>query len=464
MHFLLQFFIIVHKLDYECLVKLYKLGDGILDPSVTQLIILVILILLSGFFSSAETALTTVNKLRIRSLAEENVKKAKTVCKLIEDPSKMLSAILIGNNIVNLTASSISTTFASNLAAKSGMSTDASLIIGIATGILTFVILIFGEITPKSMATMSAESISLRYANVIYFLTQGLTPVIFIINKMSYVILRLFRIDPNKKPQQITENELRTIVDVSHEEGVIESEERKMITNVVDFGDSMVKDVMVPRVDVEFANTELSYDELVEQFSINKYSRLPVYTDTTDNIVGIINLKDLFFYQGEPEEFNLECLMREPYFTYEFKHTSELLSEMKKDSISMAVVLDEYGSTVGIITIEDLLEEIVGEIRDEYDSDEEDSIKSIGEYEYLVDGNTKLDDMNEFLGLSLESDDYDSIGGHVIFLLDHLPTEGESVTEKNVTYTVQSVDKNRVDKVHVYIDPTVEIEEEEEEA
>ncbi len=422
-----------------------------MDPYVTQLIILVILILLSGFFSSAETALTTVNKLRMRSLAEEGRKSAKTVCKLIDDPTKLLSAILIGNNIVNLTASSIATLLATNLAHESGINIESSLMVGIATGVLTIVILLFGEITPKSIAAMNAESLSLKYANVIYFFAQILTPVIYVVNRLSLGILLIFRIDPNKKPQQITENELRTIVDVSHEEGVIESEERKMITNVVDFGDSIVKDIMVPRIDVEFAQVDLSYDDIVEQFSINKYSRLPVYSESIDDILGIIYLKDIFFYQGEKEDFNISLLMREPYFTYEFKHTSELLSEMKRDSIAMAIVLDEYGSTVGVITLEDLLEEIVGEIRDEYDSDEEDEIQIINENEYIVDGGTKLDDINEILELNLTSEDYDSIAGHVINLLDHLPEEGEIVTENYVTYTVQRVEKNRIDKVHILI-------------
>ncbi len=423
-----------------------------MDPSVTQLIILFILILLSGFFSSAETALMTVNKLRIRSLAEEGNKKAETISKLIEDPAKMLSAILIGNNIVNLTASSIATTLATNLANSNGFKIEASLAIGISTGLLTLIILIFGEIMPKTLATINAESLSLRYAKVIYYFTKLFTPIVFVINKLSIGILLLFRVNPNKKPQQITENELRTIVDVSHEEGVIESEERKMITNVVDFGDSIAKDVMVPRVDVEFAQIDLSYDELVQLFSANMFSRLPVYADSRDNVLGIINLKDVFFYQGKKSEFHIKDLMREPYITYEFKHTSELLSEMKNEHIAMAVVMDEYGATVGIITLEDLIEEIVGEIRDEYDADEEDEITAIDTNEYLVDGATKIDDINEILELGIVAEEYDSIGGHVINLLDHLPNEGESIVDdNNVVYTVESVDKNRIDKIRIIL-------------
>jgi CBS domain containing-hemolysin-like protein len=420
-----------------------------LDPSdVTQIIILLILLLLSCFFSSAETSLTTVNKLRIRSLADENVKGAKTVVKLIENPSKMLSAILIGNNVVNLSASSIATSLAIDHFGSVGA--------GIATGIVTIMILIFGEITPKTLATIHAEKLSLTYSGIIYFLTQLLTPVIYIVNQISLTILRLLRVDPNTRVSAITENELRTIVDVSHEEGIIESEERRMITNVVDFGDSLAKDVMVPRIDMEFADIDLTYDELVTAFSIEKFTRMPVYQETRDNIVGIVNLKDVFFYQGKKEDFCLKDIMRDPYFTYEYKKTSELFVEMKRESIPIAIVLDEYGATAGLLTLEDLIEEIVGDIRDEYDSDEEDSIQCINENEFIADGNTKLDDINEVIGLHIESNDYDSIAGHIIGLLDHLPSQGETVEEDHVIYTVDAVDKNRIDKVHIVVLPTTE--------
>ena len=419
----------------------------------TQLIILFILILLSAFFSGSETALTTVNKLRIRTLAEDNVRGADKVSKLIENPSQMLSAILIGNNIVNISASALATTLVSD--------NYGSKWIGLVTGILTLIILIFGEITPKSMSTIYAEKIALMVSGPIYLITKLLTPVIFIINKICTGLLLFLQIDPKAKTSAITENELRTILDFSHEEGVIESEERRMITNVVDFGDSIAKDVMVPRIDMAFVSADISYEELIQAFAQDKYTRMPVYTNTRDNIVGIVNLKDVFFYNGDTKNFQIKEIIREPYFTYEYKKTSELLIEMRRDSISFAIVLDEYGATVGLITIEDLLEEIVGEIRDEYDDDEEDNIQIINECEFLVDGYTKLDEINETLGLKLKSDDYDSIAGHIIYLLDHLPEEGESVTEDHVVFTVASVDKNRVDKVHILLkndEPSSELE------
>lgn len=425
-----------------------------MDPT-AQIIVLIFLLVLSALFSSAETALTTVNKIRIRSLAEEGKRSAKTVAKLIEEPSKMISAILIGNNIVNLSASSLTTALV--------IEQFKSIPAGVATGILTVLILIFGEITPKTLATIYNEKLSLIYAPAILLLTRIMTPVIVLLNFISRGLLWIFRIDPNKKVTAMTENELLTIVDVSHEEGVIESEEREMINNVVDFGDSLARDIMVPRIDMDFVEDSVTYDELVAAFEENMYTRLPVYHETRDNVVGIVNLKDVFFYKGNKEDFRIEDFLREPYFTYEYKKTSELLREMRKESIALAIVLDEYGATAGLVTVEDLIEEIVGEIRDEYDEDEEDVITSVGENEYLADGAAKLEEINEALGLSLASEDYDSIAGHVIFLLDHLPTEGETLTDKGVTYTVAQVDKNRIDKVHIKVDPDYAPEETEDE-
>lgn len=418
----------------------------------SKLIILLILLVLSAFFSSAETCLTTANQMRLKSMADDGNKKAALVLKLCEKPTKMLSAILIGNNIVNLSASSLTTTFAINIAKKSGFSNSASLITGIATGILTVLVIIFGEIMPKSFATVNSEKMSLFYAKPIYWLTSVLGPVSYIFDKFSKLLLRILHIDATKQPA-ITENELRTIVDVSHKEGVIESEERQMITNVVDFGDSLAKDVMVPKMDVEFVELNLTYDELIEAYSKEKFTRMPVYDDSRDNVVGIINLKDLFFYQGDKNDFKISDVMREAYFTYEYKKISELFFEMKSASIPMAIVLDEYGSTSGILTIEDLIEEIVGEIRDEYDTNEEDDITKTENGDYIILGVAKLDDIDEALGIKIESEDYDSIAGHIINLLDHFPDAGETVSDDYATYTVLEAAKNHIDKVKLHLLP-----------
>ena len=277
-----------------------------------------------------------------------------------------------------------------------------------------------------------------------------LTPVIYIVNHLSFFVLKLFRVDPNKRGESITEDELRTIVQVSHEEGVIESEEKKMINNVFDFGDAVAKDVMVPRIDMSFVDVNTSYQDLVDIFREEKYTRFPVFEETTDNVIGIINIKDIFLAENS-EDFSVKNYLRQPLYTYEFKKVSELMIEMRKAMINIVIVLDEYGATAGLITLEDMLEEIVGEIRDEYDEDEEEALIQIGPREYVVEGSMKLTDLNDYLELNLQSEDYDSIGGLVIGLLDHLPEEGEDVVIDNVRLCVDSVEKIRIDKIHLYI-------------
>ena len=408
-----------------------------------RLIILVVLIMLSAFFSSAETALTTVNKIRMRKLSDEGNERAKTVLKITENSGKMLSAILIGNNVVNLSASSIATTLAIDMLGSKGA--------GIATGIVTLLILVFGEISPKTIATIHAVPISMAYANVIYWLMKLLTPVIFAVNQIAMFFLKILRVDPNTDQNKLTEEELRTIVDVSHETGVIETEEKDMINNLFDFGDAEAKEVMVPRIDMTFADINSTYEELIELFRKDKFTRLPVYEDSTDNVIGIINMKDLLLYDDK-ETFHIRDILREPYYTYEHKNTAELFMDMRSSSISIAIVLDEYGATAGLITLEDLLEEIVGEIRDEYDTDEVDSIVWLGDREYEVLGSQNLEDLCEELGLKFESEVYDSIGGYVVGLLDHFPKPGESITtEDGVKLIVEAMDKNRVEKIRLIL-------------
>lgn len=415
-----------------------------------QLLIILVLVALSAFFSSSETALTTVNKIRIRTLADAGDSRAAMVLKVTGNPGKMLSAILIGNNIVNMYASSLTTLLSSKLFGNE--------MVGAATGVITFLILIFGEITPKTSATLSSEKMSLRCAGVIFVLMVLFTPFIFVINKLSLLVLKLVGVDPNKKAESITEDELRTIVEVSHEEGVIESEEKKMINNVFDFGDAVARDVMVPRIDMVMVDVNATYKELIELFRKERFTRIPVYENSTDNVIGIINVKDFLLYDNA-QKFSLRDLLRQPLYTYEYKKTAELMVEMRKTSNNIIIVLDEYGATAGLITLEDMLEEIVGDIRDEYDEDEEDEVKEIAPDEYLVSGSAKLDDLNDRLGLELESEDYDSIGGLVIGLLEHLPEEGEEVSCENIRLVVEHVEKNRIDKIRLFIEREAESEE-----
>ena len=409
-----------------------------------QMILLFILIILSGFFSSSETALTTVNKVRIRALAESGNSRAKTVLQILDSQEKMLSCILIGNNIVNLSASSLSTTLAIRLFGSSS--------VGAATGILTLLILIFGEITPKNAANVNSEKLSLRYAPVIHFLMIVLTPLIIIVNFLSSGAMKLFHVNKNGGDSTITEDEIRTMVDVSHEEGETTGEERTLINNVYDLTDQTAGDIMVPRADMIAVSADDSYEHVSQIFQRERFTRLPVYREERDHIVGIINIKDFCFLDGNKrKDFSPAMIMYQPYFTFESKSVVSLMEEMQAGSFSLAIVLDEYGAAAGMITFEDLIEELVGEIRDEYDTDEKDWIRQVGPDTYLIQGSVKLNDINEKLGTELESEDYDSIGGYLIQQLgDRLPRTGDKVTtEGGITLSVDSMKKRRIETIRL---------------
>ena len=372
---------------------------------------------------------------------EEGNKSAAKVLKVTENSGKLLSTILIGNNIVNIYASSLTTTWATDVFGNK--------YVGLATGALTLLVLIFGEITPKTLATQKAVSMSMFVVYPISFLMFVFTPVIWVLNLLTGAIFKILRVDPNAGEGAMTESELRTIVNVSHEDGVIEQEEKFMISNVVDFGDALSKDVMIPRADIVCADVTSSYDELVKIFMDETYSRMPIYEDSKDHVIGILYLKDLFFYSETHDlnDFDVRKILRKPVFVHEYQKTSQIFADLKTSAVTMAIVLDEYGVTSGIITMEDLIEEIVGEIRDEYDDDEDDFIKQISANEYDIDASIKLDDLNDALNTSLKSNNYDSLGGLVIELLDKLPDEGEIATTDNITLKVTSVEKNRIERI-----------------
>ncbi len=412
-------------------------------PGVIQFVILVVLIILSAFFSSAETALTTINNVKVRALVDENpTRRVLTLQKILDNRSKLISAILIGNNVVNISASSLMTSLVIRIWGNSA--------VGIGTGILTLLVLIFGEIVPKTWAMCNNEKLSLAYARVIYLLMQLLTPVIFVIDKISGLFLGFLHIDPSARVT-MTETELKTYVDVSHEDGVIEQEEKKLIYNVFEFGDSVAKDIMLPRIDMTTIDVNASYEELLTLFRESMYSRIPVYENEVDNMIGIVIVKDFLLVENK-ENFKIRDILREVYYTYEYKKTADLLLEMRLITTNVALVLNEYGATVGMITVEDLLEEIVGEIRDEYDADEAELFKKTGDYEYEVGGSFKLDDINDVLETKFDSEDYDSIGGIMIELLDRFPSEGEFVfTQDNIKLTAKKVDKNRIETVTILL-------------
>lgn len=409
---------------------------------VLQIGIVIGLLVLSAVFSLAETAMADVSKIRIRGLAEAGDKQAQMLMKVFERHGKMINTILICDTAANLAAAILMTLLVTTHFGRQYVWAGAVP--------AAFLVLILGEIAPKTAAALYAEKLSLALAKPVYGLMVLFTPVLFLVEKLSNLVLLLFRINPKKKPEAITEEDLRTIVEVGHEEGVIESDEKKMIYNVFDFGDSVAKDIMVPRTDMACIDAEATYEEFMEVVREQMYTRYPVYEETTDHVIGIINIKDVLLAERR-QEFCIRDYLREPYYTYEYMKTADLMVELRKTQNNIAIVLDEYGATAGLITLEDMLEEIVGEIRDEYDEDEEDFIRRLGPSEYVVEASMHLDDLNDLLGLSLESEDYDSIGGFMIGMLDHLPEQGEEVTFQNLRLVADQVDGNRIDKVHIYL-------------
>ena len=406
-----------------------------------QLIVLVSLLALSSFFSASETALMSLSKIRIRNMVEENIPGSKKVQKLVENPSTMLSGILVGNNIVNIGASALATSLAIINFGSTG--------VGLATGIMTILVLIFGEITPKSLAAQNSEKMALKVAPFITIIVAVLKPFNVVLIYLTNAIIKVLGGDVDARTPYITEAELKTMINVSHEEGMLESEEKEMIHNVFEFRESRVTEVMTPRTYMVAVSLDSSYDKIVEVFKTQQFSRVPVYDDGIDNVVGILYLKDLIFFDASKETFEITKYMREPYFTFEFKLITELFSEMRDKSIQVAIVIDEYGGTAGMITLEDLVEEIVGDIRDE--SDELfNEIEVVEEDEYLVCGSAEIDLINEMLGVKIESEDFDTIGGFVTGLFGRLPETGEQIEFNNMKFVVEHVQKYRIEKLRIF--------------
>lgn len=406
---------------------------------VIQIIILLVLVVLSAFFSSAETAFTTTNRVRMKTLADDGNKQAIRVEKILGKYTKMLSTILVGNNIVNISASSLATSLTIRI--------WGNVYVGISTGILTLVVLIMGEIIPKNWATVNCDKLALVYSGIISFLMTVLTPIVFLVDKVSRGIMFLLHVDPDARDEQVTEDELKNYVDVSHEGGEIEEEEHEMIYNVLDFSDAEARDIMIPRADMSSVSVDDNYDQVIEEFKAKMFTRLPVWEEDQDNFIGLINIKD-FILVDDKDNFSVRDVMREAFYTVEHKKTLDLLAEMREKTMSLALVLNEYGSCVGMITMEDLLEEIVGDIRDEFDEDEEELIQDLGARRFLIEASMKIDDINDALEMELHSDDYDSIGGLMIEQLDRMPEDGEVVElEDGTLLQAKGIHQNRILKV-----------------
>ena len=403
-----------------------------------QLIVIIIGIILSAFFSSSETALTSVNVFKIRQMEKNGVEKAPLVKKLVDNIGSVLTTILIGNNIVNIVTTTVATIFFTEVMGPKGAV--------ISPIILTIVVLIFGEVTPKNIATANSEKLALAVARPIRFLDIILKPINFVLGKITGAITKSFV--EEESSNLVTEEDLKTIVDVSEEQGVINNEESEMINNVFEFGNSYVADIMTARTNMEAISVESTPEELNDMLKETNHSRIPVYGKNIDNIVGILHMKDIVSNIADGKDLVLEELIRPAYYVYDNMHIFDLFTNMRGENVSLAIVIDEYGGTSGLVTIEDIVEELVGEIDDEYDKDNQDIFK-LTENSFLVNPSMHLNDFNDYFNLELEEIKNDSVGGYVIDHLSRIPSEGDSVSIDNLIITVDQVDRYKIEMLKV---------------
>ncbi|WP_105301781.1 hemolysin family protein [Anaerococcus marasmi] len=407
--------------------------------NIIQLILIILGVMFSAFFSSSETALTSINTFKIRQMEKNGIKNSHILKKLVDNITKVLTTILIGNNIVNIVTTTIATIFFTDVFGPKGAV--------ISPIILTIVVLIFGEVTPKNIAASNPERLSLKVAKPIRFFNIILTPLSFILGLITNSIGKLFISDSGDN-DRVTEEDLKTIVDVSEEQGVINNEESEMINNVFEFGNSDVSDIMTARTNMEAIPVDLPIDELKAFLKESNHSRIPVYGKNIDNILGILHMKDLVSHMVQENDLSLIDCIRPAYYVYDNMHIFDLFTTMRGENLSLAIVIDEYGGTSGLVTIEDIVEELVGEIDDEYDSAYE-TIYKINDKEYLVNPSIHLNDFNDYFDTDLEEIKNDSIGGFVIDNLSRIPNKGDSIKINNMTITVLQVDRYKIEMLKV---------------
>jgi len=402
---------------------------------------LALLFLLSAFFSGSETAYLAVSRAKVKKLAKEGDPRAETLLYLIEHPNRVLVTILVGNNLVNITAAALATSLAISAFGSKG--------VGIATGVVTLVVLIFGEITPKSFAATNAERVALFIARPIYFLMKLLSPIVLLLSKFAKLLVKSFGGEVRLGPF-ITEEELKMLVEVGEELGAIEKEEKEMITGIFEFGETDVREVMVPRIDMKCIPADASIEEARKLILETGHSRIPVYEGSIDNIIGILYAKDLLRYlNSKAKPRSLREILRPAYFVPETKKLDDLLREFQQNRVHVAIVVDEYGGTAGMVTLEDIIEEIVGEIKDEYDHAEEEPLERIDENQAVVDARMSIHDVNEALEISLPEDEFDTIGGLLFNTIGRIPSPGDEVEFEDAKLKVEKMRGRRIMKVRV---------------
>ncbi len=409
-----------------------------------KLFVLGILLILSGFFSGSETALISLNKFKLKRLIDGGEKNALLLERLLKKPNKMLAAILVGNNLVNVAIAAIVTSFAIERFGSTG--------VGIATGIATLLILIFGEIMPKSFATKNAEKLSLLAARPVQITVTVFSPVVKFFSLLTDAMFKITRQEKGHYPF-VSEEELKLLMDLGAEEGIIEEAEKEMIQSVFEFGDTMVKEIMTPRTDVKRLAASKKFQEVLDFVMETGHSRIPVYENTIDNIIGILYAKDLFKYIQKKDEFELKKSLRAAYFVPNTKKLDDLFKEMRSKRLQVAIVLDEFGGTMGLVTLEDLLEEIVGEIADEYDVDER-PMQIIDENTIVVDAKMSIDEVSDLLKVNLEADGQETIGGLVFSLFDRIPKEKDTISSAGLDFTVEEMIGKRIHRLKIRKEPS----------
>lgn len=413
-----------------------------------EYILIFIFLAFSAYFMSSETAITAVNKLKLKQLENEGDERAKKLNNLLKDSTRLLSTILLGNNLAQNALASLVTIVVLNwLMALNIINLDW--VVLLSTIITTFLILIFAEVTPKSYAFQRAEDIALFTASPLSIIHKIFSPLALFLTGIANGILKLFGLKLVNPEPFITEEEIRTLVDIGEEEGIIEEEEKEMIQNVFGLSETVAREVMVPRVDIAALDVNSSLEEVIDTINMSGHSRIPVYEETIDNIVGIIYAKDLLKFLDKKTIPPLKSIMRPPYYIPETKPVDELFREMRNQKVHMAVIIDEYGGTAGLVTVEDILEELVGEIMDEYDINEESMVKKISPYEVIIDGKLNLEELNELLGIELPIEETDTIAGFIYDHISHIPKAGEEFEYDGIKIRVEEVRGRRITKVRV---------------
>ncbi|MCL4500079.1 MAG: hemolysin family protein [Chloroflexi bacterium] len=428
------------------------------DPNriIPQLVLILVLVLINAFFAAAEMALVSVRRTRIKQLVEEGNHKARTVMSLLEKPTSFMATTQIGVTLIGFLASAFA---AVNIAgglgkwfARLGLSrsTGEAVAVFLVTLVISFFTLVVGEIAPKSLAMQHAERLALSVGGIVKVLTTLALPAVKIVSFFSDLLVRPFGTHVKFSAPMLTEEELKMLVQAGEEEGVIEEEEKEMIHSIFDFTDTVTRQVMKPRTDMHAAPFTSTLDELLDIITSTGHSRIPIYEEDIDHIVGVVHAKDLLpVLRQEKKLFDIKTVMREAYYIPETKDVDELLAEFKRGNIQMAIVRDEYGGTAGLVTVEDLLEEIVGEIRDEYDI-EEPLIQIVDENHAVVSARMSVDELNEEMKLDIpESEDYETIGGFVFDLFGHQPNEGETISYEDVDFTVSKVEDGRLHSIAI---------------